>query len=148
VGPVVRLRIEGLDAALAMSRRGPLQIEAAISAMHCRAHSAAETDWKEIAALYGLLEELRPIPAVRVNRAFALAKAERPKPGLALLDDKSLIDASSYPYVHLVRGTLLAELGRIEEARASLYQARRVSRNSAEAAQIEDQIARLEGSAT
>ena len=133
-----------LDAALAMSRRGPLQIEAAISAMHCRASCAAETDWREIAALYGLLEELRPTPAVRVNRAFAVARAQGAHLGLALLEDRSAIDASEYPYVHLVRGTLLAELGRIEEARASLLEAQRVARNSAESAQIEGQIARLE----
>lgn len=56
-----------LDTALSMSRRGPLQIDAAIAATHCRALCAEETDWKEITALYGLLEELRPTPAVRVT---------------------------------------------------------------------------------
>ncbi len=132
-----------LNVALAMSRQGPLQIEAAISATHCRARCAGETDWREIAALYGLLEELRPTPAVRVNRAFATARAKGPHAGLALLDDRSSIDASGYPYVHLVRGTLLAELGRIEEARASLRQARGMARNSAESAQIDQPIARL-----
>lgn len=133
-----------LDAALAMSRRGPLQIEAAISATHCRAASAAGTNWNEIAALYGLLEELRPTPAVRVNRAFAAARSHGPQAGLALLDDRNTIDASTYPYVHLVRGTLLAELGRREEARTSLREAQRVVRNRAEEVQIEHQIARLE----
>ena len=121
-----------------------MQIEAAISAMHCRAPCAADTDWKEIAGLYGLLEELRATPAVRVNRAFAVARAEGPRRGLTLLDDTGTIDASGYPYVHLVRGTLLAELGRIEEARASLHEAHRVARNSAESAQIEGRIARLQ----
>jgi hypothetical protein len=51
-----------------MSRRGPLQVEAAISATHCRAASAAGTNWNEIAALYCLLEELRPTPARGMNR--------------------------------------------------------------------------------
>jgi predicted RNA polymerase sigma factor len=77
-----------------MSRRGPLQIEAAISATHSRAPCAAKTDWHEIAALYGLLEELRPMPAVRVNCAFAVARAQGPHLGLALLDDQSAIDAN------------------------------------------------------
>jgi RNA polymerase sigma-70 factor, ECF subfamily len=134
-----------LDAALAMSRRGPLQIEAAISATHCQAFTAADTNWHEISALYGLLEELRPTPAVRVNRAFAAARSHGPQAGLALLDDRSTIDASTYPYVHLVRGTLLAELGRMEEAVTSLREAERAARNCAEAAQIGDQIARVEG---
>lgn len=133
-----------LDAALAMARRGPLQIEAAISATHCRASSATDTNWDEIAALYGLLEELRPTAAVRVNRAFAAARSHGPQAGLALLDDRSTVDPGSYPYVHLVRGTLLAELGRIEEARTSLREAQRLARNGAEAAQIGDQIARLD----
>jgi RNA polymerase sigma-70 factor (ECF subfamily) len=133
-----------LDGALAMSRPGPLQIEAAISATHCHAPSAADTSWSEIAALYALLEELRPTPAVRVNRAFAAAMTHGPQFGLALLDDRSAIDPTTYPYVHLVRGTLLAELGRIEEARTSLRAARQAARNPAEAAQIEDRIARLE----
>lgn len=96
--------------ALSLSRPGPLQIEAAISATHCRAHNGADTDWKELAALYALLEEQRPIAAVRVNRAFALARAEGPRAGLALLEQRDAIDPNDYPYVHLVRGTLLAEL--------------------------------------
>jgi predicted RNA polymerase sigma factor len=54
-----------------------------------------------------LLEGFRPTPAVRVNRAFAVACAEGPAKGLAVLDANDVVDASSYPYVHLVRGTLL-----------------------------------------
>jgi RNA polymerase sigma-70 factor (ECF subfamily) len=82
---------------------------------------------------------------VRVNRAFAAARSRGPQAGLALLDDRSTIDPSTYPHVHLVRGTLLAELGRIEEARTSLREAQRVARNRAEAAQIGDRIAGLSG---
>ncbi len=129
-----------LDTALALGRPGPLQIEAAISATHCRAARAEETDWVEIAALYHMLEAHRPTPAVRVNRAFAVARAEGLEAGLALLDE-----AGAYPYVHLVRGTLLAELGRIDEARASLVQACAVARNRAERIQLEAQLARLDG---
>lgn len=132
-----------LDAALATPHRGPFQIEAAISAVHCRAPTAEDTDWQEIATLYGFLEELRPTPAVRVNRAFAMGRARGPEVGLALLADRGTVDADEYPYVHLVRGTLLAELGRTTEARASLEEARRVARNDAEASQIEERIARL-----
>jgi len=135
--------VQILDAALALQRLGPLQIEAAISATHCRAAGAADTDWHELAALYQQLEALRPTPAVRVNRAFAVAQAQGARAGLALLDEPSAVDADSYPYVHLVRGTLLAELGRLEEARASLHSARQVARNRAERTQIDARIARL-----
>jgi RNA polymerase sigma-70 factor (ECF subfamily) len=126
-----------------MARRGALQVEAAISATHCRAACAEDTDWQQIATLYGLLEQLRPTPAVRVNRAFAVARSQGPRQGLSLLEDRTTVDASEYPYVHLVRGTLLADLGRTNEARASLLEAQRLARNSAESAQIEARIARL-----
>ncbi|WP_428263120.1 RNA polymerase sigma factor [Haliangium sp.] len=132
-----------LDAALALSQPGPMQIEAAISAIHCRTSCAADTDWEQIATLYERLEELRPTPAVRVNRAFAVARAEGPEVGLAVLEDTSTVDATGYPYVHLVRGALLAELGRVDAARASLHEAHRRARNQAERAQIEARLARL-----
>ena len=131
-----------LDSAATLRRPGPLQLEAAISAVHCRAASADETDWEEIAALYRALEDLRPTPAVRVNRAFAVARSEGPAAGLALLGAAD-IDAGAYPYVHLVRGTLLGELGRSDDARESLLEAREVARNEAERAQIERRIEAL-----
>ena len=104
--------------------------------MHCRARTAEETDGREIAALYALLEGFRPTPAVRVNRAFAVARADGPAAGLALIDANDIVDVGKYPYVHLVRGTLLGELGRIEEARTSLALADEHARNAHERAQI------------
>lgn len=133
-----------LDRALRRGRPGPLQIEAAIAAVHCRAPGADDTEWGEIAALYALLEGLRPTPAVRVNRAFAVARARGPVAGLRLLEPDAAIDPTDYPYTHLVRGTLLAELGRTEEARASLRLAECVARNGHERAQIRGQIEALE----
>jgi predicted RNA polymerase sigma factor len=66
---------ELLERALAAGAPGPMQTEAAIAAVHCKARRAEETDWSEIASLYALLEGFRPTPAVRVNRAFALSQA-------------------------------------------------------------------------
>jgi RNA polymerase sigma-70 factor, ECF subfamily len=126
-----------LEQALAAGRPGPFQTEAAISAVHCRARAAADTDWREIAALYELLEGFRPIPAVRVNRAFALARASGAAAGLALVDGADLPGTSVYPYLHLVRGTLLAELGRLDEADAALALAEEQARNAEERAQIQ-----------
>ncbi|MEX2282835.1 MAG: sigma-70 family RNA polymerase sigma factor [Gemmatimonadota bacterium] len=131
-----------LEQALAAAKPGPFQIEAAISAIHCRASSAASTDWREIAALYALLETFRPTPAVRVNRAFAVGQSEGPSVGLALLDAGEP-DVSGYPYVHLVRGALLAEMGRHAQARDALLVAHRHARNAAERAQIENRLAML-----
>jgi len=131
-----------LEDTLASGAPGPFQVEAAISVVHTRATSADATDWQQIAALYALLENLRPTPAVRVNRAYAVSRALGPLAGLALLDDSALIDANAYPYVHLVRGTLLAELNRTDEARAALTLAGRDARNAAERNQILRQLER------
>ena len=142
-----------LDEATGRSRPGPFQLEAAISAAHCRAPSAEATEWPAIAALYERLEAFRSTAAVRVNRAFAVARAEGPHAGLALLEcgagsvgaARSGPDTSRYPYVHLVRGVLLEELGRLSDARAELEEAERLARNAAERAQIGARLARLGG---
>jgi RNA polymerase sigma-70 factor (ECF subfamily) len=138
----IRRATELLDRALTAGAPGPLQTEAAIAAVHCKARTADETDWSEIASLYALLERFRPTPAVRVNRAFAVARAKRPADGLALLDQRD-IDSSAYPYVHVVRGTLLAEVGEIAAAERSLEEAERFARNVHERQQIRQRLARL-----
>jgi RNA polymerase sigma-70 factor, ECF subfamily len=121
-----------LEIAFSAGAPGRFQLEAAISATHCRAASAEATDWAEIAALYALLERVRPSPSVRVNRAFAVARASGARDGLALLDDTVADDA----YADLVRGALLDELGRDAEALAALERAAAGARNAHEAAQI------------
>ncbi len=133
-----------LERALALGRAGPFQTEAAILAVHCRARTADATEWAEIAALYALLERFRPTPAVRVNRAFAVTRAEGAEAGLALLEDDGGMDVQGYPYFHLVRGAILEELGRVAEARTSLEHAVERSRNAHEAEQVRARIARLE----
>jgi RNA polymerase sigma-70 factor (ECF subfamily) len=121
-----------LQAALARGRPGPLQIEAAISATHCRASSAEQTDWPEIAALYALLEVHKPTPAVRANRAFAAARAWGPAAGLALLEAAG----DGLAHVDLVRGALLQELGALAPAREALLRAVAQARNAHERAAI------------
>jgi RNA polymerase sigma-70 factor (ECF subfamily) len=125
-----------LERALARGAPGPFQTEAAIAAVHCRARSALETDWIEIASLYAILERFRPTPAVRVNRALALGRARGAAEGLALLAQPD-IEAHTYPYWHLVRGTLLADAGETDAAAAALEEAARVARNPHERRQIE-----------
>ncbi len=132
-----------LEQALAAGRAGPFQTEAAIAAVHCRAREASATDWNEVAALYALLERFRPIPAVRVNRAFAVGRAHGAARGLALLDESAGLDLDAYPYVHLVRGSLLGELGQVEAARQALERAEAGARNAAERTQIRAQLEKL-----
>lgn len=135
-----------LDRALAAKRPGPFQIEAAISTVHCRAAAAHLTEWEEIADLYTLLETFRPTPAVRVNRAFAVGRATGAEAGLALLDSSDGPNVRGYPYVHLVRGALLQELGRDAEARDALRRAHAHARNAAEREQINRRLSELAAS--
>src|SRR5213075_2894291 len=104
-------------------------LQAASAACHARAATAGETDWPRIAALYRTLAELAPSPIVELNRAVAVAMAEGPAAGLALLD--ALGAEPSLRGYHLLpsaRADLLAKLGRFDEARAELERAASLTR--------------------
>jgi RNA polymerase sigma factor (sigma-70 family) len=114
---------------------GPYVLQAAIAACHAQARAPEDTDWPRIAALYALLHRLTPTPVVALNRAVAVAMAEGPEQGLALVD--ALADEPSLRDYHLlptVRGDLLERLGRGEEARAAFAQAAGLARNQRERA--------------
>ncbi len=109
-----------LDEALLHRRPGPYQVQAAIAACHGSAADAADTDWAQIAALYGRLMRLTPSPVIELNRAVAVAMSERPAAGLALI--ARLESAGALPDYHLLAATradLLRRLGRCEDAAAS-----------------------------
>src|SRR5207247_7833730 len=76
-----------LHDAMAKGRVGEYQIQAAIAAIHDQAPRAEDTDWPQILALYGLLEQVTGNPVVTLNRAVAAAMADGPSTGLALLDE-------------------------------------------------------------
>ena len=95
---------------------GYYQIQAAINAVHSDAPSAAETDWRQILALYDQLLALAPTPIVRLNRAVAVAEVQGADAALALVDELALDD---YPVFHVVRADLLRRLGRTSEAVAA-----------------------------
>jgi RNA polymerase sigma factor (sigma-70 family) len=123
-------RAEALTGAL-----GPYALQAAIAACHARARTGAETDWGRIAALYDALAQLAPSPVVELNRAVAVAMADGPAEGLAIVD--TLTSEPSLQRYHLlpsVRGDLLAKLGRLEEARVELERAASLTRNARERA--------------
>ncbi len=98
---------------LRRNRPGPYQLQAAISAVHSDAATAAATDWGQVVALYDQLLTLSPTPVVALNRAVAVAEVAGPAAGLEIVDGLDL------PHHHLlpaVRADLLRRLGRAEEA--------------------------------
>jgi RNA polymerase sigma-70 factor (ECF subfamily) len=110
-----------LDAALRRGRPGPYQVQAAIAACHATAARAADTDWPQIALLYGELVKLVPSPVVRLNRAVAVAMADGPAAGLVLVDE--LAGGLTGHLLPATRADLLRRLGRTTEARAAYEQA-------------------------
>ncbi|MFI5277724.1 MAG: RNA polymerase sigma factor [Ktedonobacterales bacterium] len=122
-----------LERALRARRRGPYQLQAAISALHAQADTAAATDWGEIALLYAALAELAPSPVVELNRAVAVAMAEGPAAGLALLDDARLsARLADYHLYHAAHADLLRRSGDPQAAAASYQRALALCQNQVE----------------
>ncbi|MGH9030970.1 MAG: RNA polymerase sigma factor [Acidimicrobiia bacterium] len=122
-----------LDAALRRRRPGPYQLQAAIAASHATAPEAADTDWAEIAALYGELARVVPSPVVELNRAVAVAMADGPAVGLALVEE--LEASGQLPDYHLLpatRADLLRRLGRNADASAAYREALALAATDAE----------------
>jgi RNA polymerase sigma-70 factor (ECF subfamily) len=109
-----------VERALRRNRPGRYQIQAAIAACHSGGPSAAATDWREIALLYGELIRYEPTPMVEANRAVAVAMSEGPAAGLVILDtvgrDPRL---ARWPQLHIARAELLRQVGRSAEAIAA-----------------------------
>ena len=99
-----------LERALARRLPGPYQLQAAIAALH----TEDETDWRQIALLYGRLGELTPSPVVALNRAVAVAMAEGAELGLALVD--AIVGLDDYYLLHATRADLLRRLGEPADA--------------------------------
>ena len=113
--------------------RGPYALQAAITACHARARTAAETDWERIAELYDELLRISPSPVVELNRAVAVSMARGPAAGLELLDAlASEPSLRSYHLLPSVRGDFLVKLGRFDEARVELERAASLTRNTRE----------------
>jgi RNA polymerase sigma-70 factor (ECF subfamily) len=130
----------------AMRRRMPgvYQTQAAIAALHAQAPRAEDTDWAQIAALYGRLAALHDTPVVALNRAVAVAMAEGPEVGLAGLADPRLAgELDAYVPYHAARADLLRRAGRPEDAARAYDRARELCSNAVERAYLDEQRAAL-----
>ena len=141
-----RMIDEGLaliDKAVRHRRPGPYLVQAAIAAEHDRAPRPEATNWARIDRLYGDLEQLAPSPVVTLNRAVAVAKVAGPGAALAMIEPLAA-KLSGYFYFFGLRGGLLFQLGRREEARAAFDQAIALANTPAEATHIRLHLDRLE----
>ncbi len=131
---LIRRGLAALEHAEALGGAGgPYALQAAISACHARARTAAQTDWVRIATLYSALAELTPSPVIELNRAVAHGMAYGPSVGLTMVD--ALVDEpqlKDYYLLPSVRGDLLAKLGRLDEARDEFTRAAALTRNARE----------------
>lgn len=118
---------------------GPYQLQAAIAALHARASRPEDTRWKEIDSLYQALEAMQPSPVVTLNRAVAVWKLHGAEVALEMIDPlRSELDA--YFYLHGLRGALLKELHRPDEARDALNRAIALANSVAEAKLIRREL--------
>jgi RNA polymerase sigma-70 factor (ECF subfamily) len=135
---------ELLDRALRMRRVGPMQLQAAIAALHDDAETPADTDWQEIAGLYAALRRIDPSPIVELNRAVAVAMASGPEAGLRLIDALVVAgELDGYSYLHSAQADLLRRLGRSSEAAAAYERARDLTANDAERTFLEGRLAEV-----
>lgn len=131
-----------IDKAMRHRRSGPYQIQAAIAALHARAARPEDTDWAEIDLLYSVLESMTPSPVVTLNRAVAYAKLRGPAAALQLIEPLAP-KLSAYFHFFGVKGGLLMQLGRTEEAREAFDRAIALANTAAEAAHIRMHLDRL-----
>jgi RNA polymerase sigma-70 factor (ECF subfamily) len=118
---------EGLslvNGALKAGRVGPYGIQAAIAALHARASTAAETDWRQIASLYALLVERAPSAVIELNHAVAVAMVDGPEQGLLLVNAIAARgELDGYHLLHSVRADLLRRAGKPDQARRAYQKA-------------------------
>jgi RNA polymerase sigma-70 factor (ECF subfamily) len=128
-----------LDEAMALYDPGPYQVQAAISALHAEAATPEDTDWAQIAALYGTLATMIPSMVVEVNRAVAVAMAWGVQTGLEMLLRLDSYADNFYPY-HAARADLLRRLNQREAAADAYERALALCGNSAERAYLQRRL--------
>ena len=133
-----------VERAVRGGRPGPYQVQAAIAALHATAERPQDTDWGQIALLYGRLAELQPTPVVELNRAVAVAMAEGPERGFRLLEPLAR-PLDRYHLFHSARADLLRRLGRNAESADAYRRALGFASNDVERRFLERRLAEVTG---
>jgi len=125
---------------------GPLALQAAIAAVHCRAGRAEETDWGEILRLYDALIVVQPSPVVSLNRAVAVAMAEGPRRGLELMTElAALSDLENYHLLHAARADMHRRLRNFADAAEEYRKALSLVTNESERRYLERRLKEVKG---
>ncbi len=133
-----------LERAARLGGPGPYVLQAAVAAEHARAADPDETDWPQIASLYGLLAEAQPSPVIELNRAVAVAMAEGPERGLELLDEPELARAlDGYQWFWSARADLLRRAGETRAAMKAYERAAELATNPVERRFLERRMSEL-----
>ena len=142
----IREGLELVERALRLGRIGPYQLQAAIVALHAEAKTAGETDWHQIAGLYGELARMTPTPIVALNHAVAVALSEGLEAGLQLIDQLgSSGELDSYHLYHAARADILRRLGRSHDAEQAYRQALSLTANAVERRYLKRRLVELDG---
>jgi RNA polymerase sigma-70 factor (ECF subfamily) len=135
-----------VERALGRRNVGPYQLQGAIAAIHAEARTAEETDWKQIAALYAILNTAQASPIIALNHAVAVAMSESPERGLAMIDELGAGgELNSYHLFHAARADLLRRMGRNPEAMESYRRALALTSNAVELRYLGRRLSALEG---
>jgi RNA polymerase sigma-70 factor (ECF subfamily) len=127
---------------------GAFTVQAAISAQHCQAARAEDTNWPQIVLLYDLLERIQPSPIVSLNRAVALAMAQGPEPALKIIDKLAEgSDLENYHLLHATRADLLRRMGSYEDAAKSYGRALELATNESERRFLERRLRETQSAA-
>jgi RNA polymerase sigma-70 factor, ECF subfamily len=131
--------VEGLR--LLPATPGPYQLQAAIAACHATAASVESTDWRLIGRLYDELLETAPSPVVRLNRAVAVAMADGPAAGLALVEELAASgELAGYHLLPATRADLLRRQGSYALAAAAYREALTLASTDAERAYLQARL--------
>jgi RNA polymerase sigma-70 factor (ECF subfamily) len=138
---------EGLELvarAVASRRIGSYTLQAVIAAVHARAATPEQTDWRQIVAWYDLLVQVEPSPVVELNRAVAVAMRDGPEAGLRLIDELlARGELENYDLAHSARADLCRRLGRTADARAAYRRALELTSQEPERRFLQRRLAQL-----
>lgn len=135
-----------IERALSLGMAGPYRLQAAIAALHAEAKTAAETDWRQIAALYQRLLELNPSAVIALNHAVAVAMGVGIEEGLKRVDELGSTGALDHYYLfHAARADLLRRLNQYTEAAAAYQQAASLATNATEQEFLQRRLRQMTG---